>query len=454
MPSLKRRLLRDSVLALGLLVLMELTVRLGGWADGPNPSIPDNAVVELGAGEGPYLETTQDGRLQTGRAEVEAGRMNDLVFAAAPAAGIRRVVLLGGSVAKGVPHDHDPARTIAGRLSVHLQQAGIRAEVLNLAGTSYTTAHVARVAQAVMAAQPDAVVVYSGGNEHRAFTRRLWTENQGWRGAVRVSQGLHLIRLLGRLAALLRGEERAGPAPDAVHEVIAGQSALVADVMARLLADSGLDGLPTWGDDGVPMRRYPGAIAVVDAYRASLQAVLDAAEGAARSPVVLFVKPPANRYTPPQLSLLTPGISREREDEFRRLFDLGAQAQRAQDCRSALQSFEAALAIDTLHADTWHQHGKCLLELGDPSGTARRNLDIALELDFASDRAGRTLHAVVDELVEATTAHTVDLSADFGPQQDYGRRVFVDHVHLKQSGQDLIGLRVAEALAPLLQARP
>ena len=453
-PSLQRRLLRDCVIAVGLLVLLELATRATGLADGPDPAVPDNAVVESGAGEGPYLETTQDGRLQTGRAEVEAGRMNDLVFSTAPSPGTLRVVLLGGSVAKGVPHDHDPASTIAGRLEVHLQRRGLRAEVLNLAGTSYTAAHVARVAREVMAAHPDAVVVYTGGNEHRAFTRRLYDQNQGWRGAVRMGQGLHLVRLLGRLASRIRGDGHVGPAPDAVHEVIAGQSALVADVMARLLADAGAEGMPQWGPDGVPVRRDPGASAVVSAYRESLHAVVDAADNAEPKPVVMLVKPPANRFTPPQLSLLTPGISEAREAEFHRLFDAGAQAQRAQDCRSALQSFEAALAIDTLHADTWHQHAKCLLEVGDPSGTARRNLDIALELDFASDRAGRALHAVVDELVTETAAHTVDLSADFGPRQDYGRRSFVDHVHLKQGGQDLVGQRVAEALAPLLRARP
>ena len=426
-------------------MLLEGAIRATGLADGPDPGRAGQCSGGVGAGEGPYLETTQDGRLQTGRAEVEAGRMNDLVFSTAPSSERFAWCCSGFRGQRRAPRPR-PASTIAGRLEVHLQRQGLRAEVLNLAGTSYTAAHVARVAREVMAAHPDAVVVYTGGNEHRAFTRRLYDQNQGWRGAVRIGQGLHLVRLLGRLASRIRGDGHAGPAPDAVHEVIAGQFALVADVMARLLADAGADGLPQWGPDGVPVRRDPGASAVVSAYRESLRAVVDAADNAESKPVVMLVKPPANRFTPPQLSLLTPGISEAREAEFHRLFDAGAQAQRAQDCRSALQSFEAALAIDTLHADTWHQHGKCLLEVGDPSGTARRNLDIALELDFASDRAGRALHSVVDELVTETAAHTVDLSADFGPRQDYGRRSFVDHVHLKQGGQDLVGQRLAERL--------
>lgn len=454
-PSLRARLLRDSAIALGLLVLLELGLRVGGVADGADPAIPDNAVVEEGAGEGPYLEPGPGpGQLQTSRVEAEVGRMRDLAFSETPAAGRARVVLLGGSVAKGVPVDNDPPRTISGRLGFHLQRQGVAAEVLNLAGASYTTTHVARVARDAVKAQPSAVVVYSGGNEYRAFTRRLWEQNQGWRGAVRAGQGLHLIRVLGRLATLLRGAPAGGQPEDAVHEVIAGQTALVAKVMRRVLADAGPDGLPEWRADGVPVRRDPGARAVARAYRSSLEGVLAAAATLEPPPVVILVKPPANRFTPPQLSLHTPGLSDSDRAAFAAHFQAGAQAQRAGDCRSAVRSFEAALDIDTLYADAWHQHGKCLLELGDPAGTARRNLDIALELDFAPDRAGRALYAVVDDLVATTPAHTLDLSDDFGPGRDFGREVFHDHVHLKPSGQDLMGRRIADALLPLLEARP
>ena len=255
-------------------------------------------------------------------------------------------------------------------------------------------------------------------------------------------------------AASAARREPPGPAADAVHEVIAGQSALVADVMERLVADAGEAGLPEWGADGIPVRRDPGARAVVEAYRQGLQQVIDAAQGAERAPLVVLVKPVANRNTPPQLSLVSPSLSEAQQAEFQSLFDAGAQAQRSNDCRNAVQHFEAALAIDTMHADAWHQHGKCLLELGDPSRTARRNLDISLELDFAPDRAGRSLHRVVDSLVTDTPAHGVDLAADFGPTGDAGQRAFVDHVHLKQVGQDLVARRVAEAVAPLVRDRP
>jgi len=448
------RFFRDSVIALLILVGLEGLVRVGGWADGPDPAIPDNAVVEVGAGEGPYLEDApQPGFLQTAREEVRAGRMLDLTFSKVPATGTLRVVLLGGSVAKGVPVDSDPARTIAGRLSFHLEAHGLEVEVLNLAGASYTTAHVARVAREVVQAQPDAVVVYSGGNEYRAFTRRLWEQNQGWRGAVRVSQGLHLIRMLGRLAAVLRGDERPGQPSDGMHEVIAGQSQLVSEVMSRLLADAGAEGLPEWTEAGTPIRRDPAAEAVVSAYRASLNTVVEAADAMSTPAKLLLVKPPANHFTPPQLSLHSPEMSEAQAVAFEEHFAVGAAAQRRGDCRAAVASFEAALAIDTLHADVWHQHGKCLLDLGDPAGTARRNLEIALELDFAPDRAGRSLHAVVDALVMEPNVYTVDLSPEFGPDSDFGRAVFHDHVHLKASGQDRVARRVADTLVPLLRSR-
>lgn|GEM_PF-5518909 len=454
-PSLRSRLLRDSVVALAVLVALEGVVRVGGWADGPDPSIPDNAVVEEGAADRPYLEPApQPGYLQTSRVEVEAGRMRDLRFTAEPAVGTTRVVLLGGSVAKGVPLDNDPPRTIAGRLEAHLQRAGHTVEVLNLAGASYTTAHVARVARDVVQARPHAIVVYSGGNEYRAFTRRLWEQNQGWRGAVRAGQGIHVVRLLGRLAGVIRGDAPPGQAQDAVHEVIAGQSELVEGVMERLLDDAGPAGLPTWSDNGVPVRRDPAAQAVTAAYREGLEVVAAAAASMDPPPVLLVVKPPGNKFTPPQLSLHTPGLSNAQKAEFHRNFDAGAAAQRRGDCRSAVGLFEAALAIDSLYADAWHQHARCLLEVGDPSGTARRNLDIAVELDFAPDRAGRALYEVVDGLVDRTDARTLDLSADFGPRRDFGRDAFHDHVHLKPSGQDLIGRRVAEALSPLLRPAP
>ena len=454
-PSLRLRLLRDGAIALVLLVALELLVRMGGWAEGPDPAIPDNAVVEADAADHPYLEPAPTpGFLQTSREEVAAGRMHDLTLAVQPPPGTLRVVLLGGSVAKGVPVDNDPPRTIAGRLQFHLQRQGLTAEVINLAGASYTTAHVARVAQELGQLHPHAVVVYSGGNEYLAFTRKLWEQNRGWRGAVATGQMFHLVRLLGRVAAWIRGDGPPGEAEDGVHEVIAGQSSVVAEVMARLLKDAGPHGLPAWRADGMPTRTDPVATAVAGAYRTGLQAVVDAAESLSPAPVVLLVKPPGNPFRPPQLSLLSPTLVPSQVDTFRQLFDAGAAAQRRGDCASALRSFEAALAIDTLHADAWHQHARCLLETGDPAGTARRNLSIAVELDFAPDRASRSLHAVVDELVAATGAHTVDLSADFGPRADFGRTVFHDHVHLKPGGQDIIGRRVAETLAPLLQISP
>lgn len=453
-PSLRWRLLRDTGLALVILVGLEGVVRLAGLADGPDPAVPDNAIIEEGAGVGPYVEPAGEGMLQTSRHEAEVGRMRDLTFPVTPAPGTVRVVLLGGSVAKGVPIDSDPPRTIGGRLQAHLRRQGVAAEVLDLAGASYTTAHVAGVAADAMKAHPHAIVVYSGGNEYRAFTRRLWEQNQGWKGAIRASQGLHLVRMLGRVALWLRGgPAEPGQADDAVHEVIAGQSKLVASVMERLLADAGAEGQPRWGDDGVPVRRDPAAQAVVAAYEAGLREVLDAVDSAPSKPVLVLMKPPANRFTPPQLSLHTPGLPDAERHTFMAHHDRGQLAVRQGDCTTAVAEFEAALAIDSLYADTWHQHGKCLLELNDPAGTARRNLDIAVELDFAPDRAGRALYAVVDRLVAESDAVTVDLSDDFGPAVDYGRPLFHDHVHLQPRGQDRVAQHIADTLAPML-ARP
>ena len=163
-----------------------------------------------------------------------------------PEPGNFRVVLVGGSTAKGYPHP--PHTTAAAHLQRILQEAWPRSnvEVLNAGIVAIASFAVARTLEEAMALRPDTVVIYSGHNEF-----------YGVYGASSLRQGgssielklVHYTLMQMRIATLARSvigalrpdSELPDPRePDSLLEVMASAGPIAPDDTRRELARQNL----------------------------------------------------------------------------------------------------------------------------------------------------------------------------------------------------------------------
>mgnify|MGYP001283424363 CR=1 FL=1 len=227
-----RKALFALVPLLGLLLCAELVARVSEWRKARREVPWDLACLEttqgvvLGAKPGglvweldPYLLWRNRPGQRHARGTINAQGFRGPDWSLARRPGLRRVVVLGGSVAYGWGVEGDE-RTIAARVEQRLRASGVEAEVWNAGVIAYaSTQELILLATVVLEYAPDAVVVLDGWNDLYYASRapadqpiRPLTFAELEQVLARGAQGGWNLLRLSALWRRLEGRGGAGPA--------------------------------------------------------------------------------------------------------------------------------------------------------------------------------------------------------------------------------------------------
>ena len=333
-----------------------------------------------------------------------------------------RVFVLGESAAAGDP---EPAFGFSRALDVLLREytTGKRVEVINTAVTAMNSHVIRRIAAEIAEQGPDVFVVYVGNNE------------------------------------------AIGPyGPRALPEWVYGRPRVLRALMAARRTRLG-QLVRSWTErDARPGRQWAGMEAFLDSqlrendrrlqqmygyFEANLRSVLRSARRAGAS--VLLAAVPINlRSCAPFASVHRRGFTADDLPGWTRDFEDGRAAQRAGDCRAALDAYGRAAAVDDRYADLVFAIGQCAAAVGDREQAALR-FTRARDLDSLRFRADGNLNAIVRGFASGPPAAGVGLvdleqavAAVAGGVP--GDDLFVDHVHLNLRGNVVAALTTFAAL--------
>ena len=352
-----------------------------------------------------------------------------------------RVVLVGGSTARGYPHP--PHATAAAHLHTALQQARPQrtVEVYNAGIVAIASFAVARTLEEAMALRPDAVVIYTGHNE-------LY----GVYGAASLRQGgpsielkhLHYTLMQMRTAALARqvvdtlrpDPDPAIPRPSSLLDVMALAGPIAPDDNRRELARQNLQRNLT---DMVALCRSEGV------------------------PVVLCTLVSNDTDFEPDRDARFVDLSPDRRDQWD---DLIARAHSVlsradsidvKTARQALGHLDRAAGLADQYAFLHFLRGRALVLLG--KGTQARDAFVrARDLDTTPWRAPSAMNETIRRVAAAEGALQADVEDAFvraSPPEGVGHNLMHDHLHPSRPGQTVLAQAIAEPLlARLGRDRP
>lgn len=434
---------------LALVVGAELVVRVSRLAPPAAPALPEGGAAGLwsASGNAPALLRIdrERGLAWPDREEVRAKRMHDLRIPTTPPDGRLRVFTFGGSTTFGVPIERTPEKTWPGRLEARLREAGLDAEVFNLGGASFGSGHVRALVEQAVTLGPTVLVVYSANNEFFNYDLAMWEENRGYRGAAERLESVHLVRLLRRLV------QPDPPATTSVDVQAASeqQEAAVQAALADLVAGLPDDALPLPPPGEGSLRRDPVFTSVVARYEANLRAMAEAAAGGTAPdgspPLLLLVDVPANLLAEPELSLPDP----------RRPFggELAVGDPRRDGCAAVLPQADAAISADPVFARGWWARGVCGAEATPDDPAWRRDLKVALELDFDLRRPPAAFSDVIRRVAAETAAERFDPVAVLTTAPPSRPSPFHDRCHLTEPAQDKLAWVLAARIVEHVDQR-
>ena len=326
-----------------------------------------------------------------------------------PTDGVTRIVVAGGSAARGTP---DSAYGFPRVLEALLDggAADRPVEVINAAMTAINSHAVLPIVRDTARLQPDVLVVYLGNNEvvgpygagtvFRRFSPNLT--------AVRSAIALSGTRI-GQLA------RRNTPQPAEWR----GMEMFLEQTVAA--------------DD-------PRLDKVYEHFERNLTDIIEAA-----GTRVVLVTVGTNLRLPPFASLHRAGLSPDEQTQWQELFDAGLTLL-GENPSQALERLTEAAHLDDRHAELHYHTGRALFALGRQD-EARDALVRARDLDALRFRADSRIQQIIRQVAQQEASHDVvlvDAAADFEAELTDG--LFYEHVHLTPKGNHRLATLVAEAL--------
>lgn len=337
--------------------------------------------------------------------------------------GVYRVVVLGESAALGVPPDF--AFSFGRVLDVMLRTRfpNTNFEVYTLAQPGVNS-HVMRAAAlACRKIQPDAMIVYMGNNEINGPFGPITALRGQLTWSLPFIQAKILITDL-RILQLLTGHDRVpwhAPTPHVVESV---------------------------GPDD------PRLDQAHEYYRANLEDIC--AAGAAAGARVLVCTVGCNlREWRPTVSMNGANLTGEQKSTWDGHYQQGTALEMHGDARGALSAYEAAAALDDMHAELLYRIGRCHLALGDCE-RAREFFIRAWDRDLFRARVMRRVNEISMDVArgrEEEGVYLLDIAgklAEASPCQSPGLEFFYDNVHLTFEGNHRIASAIFEKLVTLL----
>lgn len=413
-----------------LLCFVELGLRL-------LPIAPSAASMDPFVGFSDYYplfvqSEDDDGRAIWQTAENKLTWFNRQSFPATKSTDAVRIFCLGGSTTYGRPYDD--STSFCGWLREFLPAAdpARRWEVINAGGISYASYRVARVAEELIAHQPDLLLVYTGHNEF--LERRTYPDLVSSPELVRNAGGwVSRLRTVSAMRSLLVQDD-----PDPAART---SSALPAEVETILDSAVGLDA-------------YERDVQLEDDVHAhlrfNLNRIVDLAESV-NCRVVLVVPASQLRDCRPFKSQHRSGWSESQEVAFGTAMKTGLDTLRQGDPESALESFDSAVRLDDRFALAHFLRGQALWDL-DRTEEAGQAFRRARDEDVCPLRATSAICRIVEDVAASRDVPLVDfvgLAAELAEGNVPGSDLFLDHVHPTIEGHRQLGVALLQQLVEM-----
>jgi lysophospholipase L1-like esterase len=340
--------------------------------------------------------------------------------------GTFRIFVIGESEAAGLPYY--PSFAFASWLRKRLvaEAPDVRWEVVNAAVGGLQSWSALTVVRDIARHQPDLLVVYLGHNEtgtRFSPNERRWLDPRGlaWRAWL---VNTRLYTLLTRIL----------PARTASHLLDLQNAHRSGDVNAT---DAGRRVYATPDD-----RALSAAL-----FRVRLEQMVRLMRSAGARTMLLTLSQNFSEWQP-AISSHRPGLLAEQKSAWREAVREGDALAAAHDCTGAVASWSRALAIDDTFAALQFRVATCEWSLGRLDA-ANARFRLASDLDRLPQGAPTALNDVLREVAARENAILVDIDLAFarasGPRL-VGDDLFVDGMHLRILGHQLIAQTVADAI--------
>lgn len=368
-------------------------------------------------------------RFMTDEAETPNLKIRPVAFRPEKSPETFRIFVQGGSTAAGYPYGYGASPT--GMLQQRLQRTfpDRRIEVITTAVSAVNSYTLRDFSREILAREPDAVVIYAGHNEYLGLLGVGSSFSAGRRRPLVLSfLALHDLRVVQLARNAVAAVTPAPDHPDPEGDRANRRRTLMERVVAK-------DRIP-YGSS-----LYRRGVAQ---YRANLGDILERYREAG-VPVFVGTLVSNERGQPPFISGHRRGVDL---DAWRGHFDAGLAALRADDPAAALEAFDAAIALDDLHADVRFARGRALEAL-ERWEEAREAYLAARDRDELRFRAPREMNAVLREVAAEHGAHVVEVEDAFvraSPNGIVGREHMLEHLHPNVEGYFVMGDAFYDAL--------
>jgi tetratricopeptide (TPR) repeat protein len=342
--------------------------------------------------------------------------------------GTFRIFCLGGSTTVGYPYWYNGAFSTYLRERLRAVFPDRAIEVINLGMTATNSFTTLDIGRELFAYEPDLLIVYDGHNEfygalgaasHESFSAPPWLSHLYLR-LLRFRTVLLARDAITRVTGMVSGAQGAQPLGTMMERLARGQ------VIPY--------GSPTYWR-------------ALEAFRFNVEGLRDLSlrHGV---PLILSTQVSNLRDLPPFISgenrTLEPGPRLEMND----LLNRGLQFQMEARFDSALAAFRAALAFDSLRAETHYRIGQCLDTLGRDR-EAEASYRLARDYDQLRFRMSSDFNAFLLSLDNGTTVRTVDMERVFrahAPDTLIGKTLMFEHLHPVAYGYFLMAGAYASAM--------
>lgn len=331
-----------------------------------------------------------------------------------------RIFVQGGSTAEGYPYGYvaSPAGMLQQRLQRTFPEKKI--EVVTTAMSAVNSYTLLDFSEDILEHEPDAVVIYAGHNEYV--------------GLLGVGSGYSVGRLRPVVLTFLRLRETKifQLAQRAAAALRPETERRTRTLMATIVAEKNIP-------YGSSLYRRG-----LDQYRANLSALL-ARYRKAGVPVFIGTVVSNERDQAPFVSSHAPSADLE---AWRRHFDAGREALESGDAVAALREFDAAVAVDDLHAESHYRRGQALDRLRRYR-EARQAYLAAKDRDELRFRAPEEINGVLREVAERQGARVVEVEEAFvraARDGIVGYDLMLEHLHPNLHGYFVLADAFYDAL--------
>ncbi len=191
-------------------------------------------------------------------------------------------------------------------------------------------------------------------------------------------------------------------------------------------------------------------------FKGNLEDILRAAHKA-DVPVILSTMAVNLKDCAPLVSMHTPGLNKDQESEWNKIYEEGIQLETAGSYREALALYQKAAGIDPQFAELQFRMGRCDLDLTNRD-QARRDFELARDYDALDFRSDTRINAAIKEEAALHASQGVYLldaaeaMEQASPDGIPGLELFFEHVHFNFAGNYLLALNFAEQAKKLLPA--